>query len=82
MSFSMFFNSINQGQKEFASKISIIVNSFLLSIVYFIGVGPISLIAHKSGKHFLTLRKSHLDDSYWKKLEKKEIGLIGGYKQF
>ena len=46
-----FFKGFRDGQKVFGESIVIIVNSFLLSLVYFFGIGMTSII----GKILLAL---------------------------
>mgnify|MGYP001579666641 CR=1 FL=1 len=50
--------------EPFARAISSIVNFILLSIVYFIGIGPVSVLMKLFGKHFLELKK-HNRKSNW-----------------
>ncbi|MEK6894338.1 MAG: hypothetical protein AABX10_02650 [Nanoarchaeota archaeon] len=81
MKIKEFVIGFGNGQKEFGHTISIIVNSLLLTFVYFIGVGITSILAKASNKKFLTLSYDN-SESYWTplNLDKKEIKEY--YKQF
>lgn len=68
------FNEVYNGFKEFGHDVASIVNFFLLLIVYILGIGPVSIIAKLSKKHFLdiTFREKI---SLWKErkpIEKQE----------
>ncbi len=77
-----FFKEFKQGQKSFGDSIAALVNSILLSFVYFIGVGGTSILAKIFGKHFLDLKINKQSQTYWEELglEKKNKGDY--YKQF
>ena len=60
------FEDIKEGYKTFGEDIASIVNFFLQTFVYFLGVGITSIIAKISGKHFLELKRE--EDSYWSEL--------------
>ena len=77
-----FFKGFKKGIKEFSDNIAIIVNSILLSIVYFIGVGTTSLFARIFKKHFLDTKISKEAKSYWKDLNLKKKPLKECYRQF
>lgn len=72
MKFSIFFRGFKQGFGNFSHLITDIVNFILLSVVYFIGVGIVSLVAKLAGKHFLDLKSN---SSSWieRKLKKRPI---------
>lgn len=57
-----------------------ILNRVLLTLVYFIGVGPIALSAKMFGKHFLPLKKEAV--TYWIQKEKKTINKNDYYRQY
>lgn len=80
MSLKQFFNGLKKGMKEFGHNIAIIVNSVLLTIVYFSGVGLTSLIAKATGKHFLETKAKK--GSYWHDLNLKKKTLDEYYRQF
>ena len=75
----MGFKDILSGQKIFGEDIVIMINFILLSIVYFFGVGLVSIFAKLIGKNFLELKKNINSKTYWQiNLEPKG----GYYKQF
>ncbi len=71
-----FFEGYKEGQKSFGEHISVIINSILLTTVYFIGVGLSFIIARIFGKKFLDLSIDKEKKSYWEELNltKKEKG--------
>ncbi len=77
-----FLAGFKKGFSSFGYNISIIINSILLSIVYFIGVGLTSILAKLAGKHFLDVKKSLKRDSYWSNLNLRKKGIKGYYRQF
>lgn len=76
-----FFTGFKEGLKDFSGNISIIVNTILLSLVYFIGVGLTSVIAKIFKKRFLQLKESKRE-SYWKNLNLKKKKMEEYYRQF
>ncbi len=78
---SKLFVGFTEGFKEFGDIITNIINFFLLSIVYFIGVGFTSLFAKIFNKSFLDIKKIK-KDSYWKDLNLKKKPIEDYYKQF
>ncbi len=77
-----FIKGFKAGQKSFGETIAVLVNSILLSFVYFIGVGGTSILAKIFGKHFLDLKINKQAQTYWQdlNLELKDKGDY--YKQF
>ncbi len=78
----LFFKGFKKGMHNFGGTIATIVNSGLLLIVYFIGVGITSIIAKLSGKHFLETKISKKRDSYWSDLNLKKKPIEEYYRQF
>lgn len=76
-----FLKGFQKGMHDFGSSISVVINSILLTIVYFIGVGITSIIARLVGKHFLDIRKIK-KDTYWENLNLKNKSIEDYYKQF
>lgn len=76
----MIFDPIIKPFKKFGEFIASVVNTTLLAIVYFIGVGVISLVARLFGKHFLEMNSKA--SSYWcsRGAESKEMNDY--YRQF
>jgi len=75
-----FFRNFKKGMEEFNSNIIIIVNSVLLSFVYFIGVGITSIFAKLLKKHFLELKRRR--ETYWEDSDLKKRPIENYYRQF
>jgi hypothetical protein len=76
------FSGIKKGFKEFGENIALIVNSVLLSIVYFIGVGPTSLFAKMMGKSFIDRKPEKKTKTYWSDLNLDKKPIEEYYRQF
>jgi hypothetical protein len=81
-SINQFFKGFKEGMDSFGQTIAIIINSFLLTIVYIFGVGITSIIAKLSGKHFLETKVSKKQDSYWSDHNLKKKPIEEYYRQF
>jgi len=77
-----FFRGFKEGFQFFSNNVRIIVNTILLSMVYFLGIGITSVIAKIFGKHFLNMKISKERKSYWSELDVKKRSLDKYYKQF
>lgn len=77
-----FFEGFKAGQKKFGEPMATVINSLLLSIVYFIGVGATSLIAKTFGKKFLDLRKDANAKTYWVDMSSAKKTKADYYSQF
>lgn len=77
-----FLKGFQQGIIRGGQNISIIINTILLSFIYFMGIGTIFIIAKFKNKSFLDLELSEKGDSYWSKLSVKSKGIEDYYKQF
>ena len=66
--------------KGFGQNISMLVNTILLSVVYFIGVGLTFIFAKIFRKHFLELKLKK--DSYWSDLNLSKKKIEEYYRQF
>lgn len=64
-----FLKKILAIMKKVGFFVSKVVNTILLVVVYFIGVGPTSLIARIFKKKFLDLEICKAADSYWTELD-------------
>jgi len=53
-----FYRGFKRGMRIFGENIALIINTFLLTIVYLIGVGLTSILAKITGKHFLDTKLS------------------------
>jgi len=75
-----FIKGFKKGMGNFGQNIAIIINTLLLSFVYFVGVGPTSIVAKIVGKHFLEIKLSK--SSYWSDLNLKKKSIEDYYRQF
>jgi len=76
-----FIEGFKEGQKSFGESIAVIINSFLLTLVYVFGVGATSIIAKILGKKFLDLRFEN-KASYWEDLNLSKGPMKEYYRQF
>ena len=74
-----FFIGLKDGFGAIPKFIANVVNFILLSIVYFLGVGPVSVISKLIGKHFLDIKKT---GSTWIDRSKEKIKEEDNYRQF
>jgi len=77
-----FAGSFFKGSKNFGENISIIVNSILLSFVYFVGVGLTSIFAKIFKKSFLELKTEKENETYWSELNLTKNSMEEYYRQF
>ena len=77
-----FVGSFFKGSKNFGENISIIVNSILLSFVYFVGVGLTSIFAKIFKKSFLELKTEKENETYWSELNLTKNSMEEYYRQF
>ncbi len=77
-----FIKGFKRGMGDFGQTISIIINSALLFVVYFIGVGITSVLAKVVGKHFIKTKISKKSKTYWSDLNLKKKPLEEYYRQF
>ena len=77
-----FFGGLKEGQKNFGDNISIIVNSILLSIVYFFGVGLTSLVARAFKVKFLETKINQKTETYWETINQENKKEESYYRQF
>ena len=75
-----FFRGFAAGFKQFSHHITNVINFVLLAIVYFIGIGPVSIIAKLFKKHFLTLKSEK--PSYWSEHKKVSKNIDDYYRTF
>ena len=76
----LFFKGFKKGMKNFGDKITVIVNTILLTVTYLVGVGLTSIAAKIVGKKFLGKNKSK--ESYWSDLDLKKEPIEKYYRQF
>lgn len=77
-----FFVNIKEGFKMYGEEIATVVNSVLLTITYFIGVGLTSIFAKLVGKEFLDMKIDHSTETYWNELNIGDEDLSSHYRQF
>ncbi len=82
MGAKVFLEGVKKGQKKFGEPLAAIVNSILLSFVYFLGVGLTFIFAKLSKKHFLDLKPDKSRESYWEELNLDKEKIENYYKQF
>jgi hypothetical protein len=71
-----FIKGFLKGMHEFGLTIGVIINSILLGITYYIGIGISKIIIKLSGKNLLDLKFNK--KSYWKPVKHNE----NNYRQF
>ena len=76
-----FLVGFREGMKDFGHGIALIVNSFLLAIVYLVGVGFTAIFAKLFRKHFLDMKLSK-KETYWSDLNLKKKSMEEYYRQF
>ena len=79
---SNFIAQLKDGQKAFGEDIAAIINTFLLSVVYIIGVGLTSIAARIFGKKFLNLQIDKNAETYWEDLNLDKKKMEEYYRQF
>ena len=77
-----FAEGFKEGQKSFGESIAIIVNSALLTIVYFFGVGLTSIFAKVFRKHFLLTKIEKNSETYWDDLNLGKKPMKEYFRQF
>lgn len=82
MNIKPFFKGFMSGMHAFTANIVTIINTILLTVVYIIGVGPISIIGRIKGKQFLDMKRKSQKNSYWETLDLKRKSKKEYYKQF
>lgn len=76
-----FLMGFRRGLESFGNNITIIINSVLLFIAYFIGIGFTAILAKLTRKHFIE-RKLSNKKSYWSDLNLKKKPIEKYYRQF
>lgn len=78
----LFLKSVGKGMKQFGENITALINTLLLLMVYFIGVGVTALIARFIRKQFLDQKTSKEAKSYWSDLHITTEEQKKYYRQF
>jgi len=76
-----FLRGAKKGMKDFGQGIALIINSVLLTVVYFVGVGFTAIFAKLFRKHFLDMKLSK-KKTYWSGLNLKKRPIEEYYRQF
>jgi hypothetical protein len=77
-----FFEGFKKGTIDFSKNIGIFLNLFLLSLVYFLGVGFAFLILKILGKKFLDLKINKKLITYWEERSQLDQIKDNFYRQF
>jgi len=78
----LFFKGFKQGIHEFGTSIGSIINSVLLTLTYFVGVGLTSVVAKAVHKHFLETEISKRKKTYWSDLNLTKKPIEEYYRRF
>ena len=79
---NQFFSGLRKGQKKYTEAVAALINSILLTLVYIIGVGLISIFAKIFGKNFLDTKIDKNKQTYWKELNLTKKPMEDYYRQF
>jgi len=77
-----FLKGLKEGQKKFGENLAIIINTLILSVAYFIGIGISSIFAKIFGKQFLDIKIDKKAKTYWTKLNLTKKSKKEYYRQF
>ena len=77
-----FLEGLKEGVTLFGKTITIVVNTLLLTIVYFTAIMLTSLVAVLMNKHFMNMNISKNKISYWQNYNLKKKSKKEYYKQF
>lgn len=77
----LFLKQLQTLLKKIQESIIVIINTIVLTVVYFVAVGSTAMIAKLVGKHFLLVREEKLP-SYWLIKQNKKIPMNQWYRQF
>ena len=76
------FKKIWSGIKAFSKKAAYVQSLIILTLFYFLVIGPFSIALRVFGKDLLNKRWKDKKSSYWIKKEKIEINLENARRQF
>ena len=68
--------------QDFGHHVGRVVNTSLLVVIYFLALGPTSIIAKLKKKHFLKLSLDKNIQTYWENLDLGKKSIEKYYKQF
>jgi hypothetical protein len=76
------FKRIWSGIKSFSKKVAYVQSLIILTLFYFLIIGPFSIALRVLGKDLLNKRWKDNKTSYWIKKEKVEVNLENARRQF
>jgi len=79
---SSFFKKLWSGIKAFSRKVAYIQSLLILTLFYFLVIGPFSIVIRFFGRDLLNKRWKDKKASYWVKKEKIEVNLENARRQF
>jgi hypothetical protein len=79
---NQFLKGIKKGMHAFGQHIAVIINSALLAIVYWFGVGLTALACRMFKKKFLDLKPDSKSETYWSDIDLKKRPIKEHYRQF
>jgi len=82
MQMKSFINEFKNGTRYFAESISFLVNSFLFSFVYIIGIGLTSLFLKILGRHTMNINRFERVTFWQKRTEESGTNINIYYNQF
>ena len=77
-----FLRGFLSGFRHFGGIIVNIINTVLLTLVYFISVGPTALIYRWRGRRFFQVSPPPQQESYWSDLKVQTQPIEAYYRQF
>ncbi len=77
-----FVKGFKQGMQAFGYTISVLVNTLLLLVVYFVGVGIVALFTKLFRKKLLYLKPDKNAKTYWTELGLRKRPIEEHYRQF
>jgi hypothetical protein len=77
-----FFKTVWSGIKAFSKKVAYVQAIIILTLFYFLVVGPFSIVLRLFGKDLLNKKWKDKKVSYWIRKEKVEINLENARRQF
>lgn len=79
---SVFFWGFKKGMQNFGHHPGRVVNTLFLIVIYFVAIGPTSIIAKLKKRRFLKLSLDNKAETYWESLDLKTKSKKKYYKQF
>jgi hypothetical protein len=73
---------LNKGWMVFSILLGWVMTRVILSVLYYIVITPIGIIAKISGKKFLDLKMDRRKESYWEKRKKADLNPADYERQF